>query len=100
MKLKIDFRNYKMFGEIDKEFRKFQDIANTLCISSADAEKGFSQMNFIINEMRSNLTIENASNLILIRCFGMPIKEFETNHCVKMWLSENHNLANSNININ
>ena len=99
-KLKIDFRNYKMFGEIDGEFRKFKDISNTLCISSADAERGFSQMNLIINEMRSNLTIENASNLMLIRCFGMPIDEFETNGCVKMWLSENHNLATCNKNIN
>ena len=54
-------------------------------------------MNF---EMRSNLTIENASNLMLIRCFGMLIEEFKTNDCVKMWLSENHNLATSNKNIN
>ena len=30
----------------------------------------------------------------------MPIKEFETKDCVKMWLSENHNLATSNKNIN
>ena len=57
-------------------------------------------MNLIINEMRSNLNIENASNLMLIRCFGMPIEEFETNDSVKMWLSENHNLATSNKNIN
>ena len=42
-----------MFSEIDGQLVKFQDIANTLCISSADAEKGFSQMNLIINEMRS-----------------------------------------------
>ena len=57
-------------------------------------------MNLIINEMRSNLTIENASNLMLIRCFGMPIEELKTNDSVKMWLSENHNLATSNKNIN
>ena len=50
--------------------------------------------------MRSNLSIENASNLMLIRCFGMPIEEFETNGCVKMWLRENHYLATSNKNIN
>ena len=37
---------------------------------------------------------------MLIRCFGMPIEEFETNDCVKMWLSENHNLATSNKNVN
>ena len=30
----------------------------------------------------------------------MQIKEFEINDCVKMWLSENHNLATSNKNIN
>ena len=53
MEIKIDFRNYRMFSEIDGQLVKFQDIANTLCISSADAEKGFSQMNLIINEMRS-----------------------------------------------
>ena len=56
-------------------------------------------MNLIINEMQSNLTIENASNFMLIRCFEMPIEEFEANDCVKMWLNENHNLANSNKNI-
>ena len=50
--------------------------------------------------MQSNLTIENASNFMLIRCFGMAIEEFETNDCVKMLLSENHNLATSNKNIN
>ena len=36
-------------------------------------------MNLIINEIWSNLTIENASNFMLIWCFGMPIEEFETN---------------------
>ena len=36
---------------------------------------------------------------MLIRCFEMPIEEFEANDCVKMWLNENHNLANSNKNI-
>ena len=46
--------------------------------------------------MQSNLTIDNASILMLKRCFGTSIKEFETNDCVKMWLSENHNLATSN----
>ena len=50
--------------------------------------------------MRSNLSIENTSNLMLIRCFVMPIEEFETNDSVKMWLSENPNLATSNENIN
>ena len=49
MKLKINYRNYKMFGEIDLEHRKFQNITNTLRISNADAERGFSQMNLIIN---------------------------------------------------
>ena len=89
-----------MFGEIDEEFRKFGDILNTLCISSADAERSFSQTNIIINEMRSNSTILNASNLMLIRCFGIEIEESETNDCVKTWLSENHNYATSNKNIN
>ena len=56
--------------------------------SSADAERDFSQMNLIINEMQSNLTIENASNFMILRRFGMPIQEFEINDCVKMRLNE------------
>ena len=60
MKLKIDFQNYKMFCEIDGEFRKFQDVAKTLRILSADAEIGFDQTNLIIIELRLDLTIENA----------------------------------------
>ena len=44
-------------------------------------------MNLIINEMWSNLNIENASNLMLIRCFGMPIEEFNR--------SEKENLNNN-----
>ena len=50
--------------------------------------------------MQSNLTIDNASILMLKRCFGTSIKEFETNDCVKMWLSQNHNFATCDKNIN
>ena len=49
-----------MFCEIDGEFRKFQDVAKTLRILSADAEIGFDQTNLIIIELRLDLTIENA----------------------------------------
>ena len=37
---------------------------------------------------------------MLIRCFRMPIEEFEPNDCVKMRPSKNHSLATNNKNIN
>ena len=56
--MKSELRDFKLSGKIGNEFQKLVDIANTYCISSADAERGFSLMNLIMTDIRNKLKLK------------------------------------------
>lgn len=99
IKVTSEFRDFKLFGKIGDEFQKLVDIANTFCISSADAERGFSLMNLIMTDIRNKLKIETTSNLMIIRSINVPLSRFKADELVKTWLTS-HNSAGSSRNIN
>ena len=45
---------------------KAQNIINTMAVSSAEAERGFSLMNIIMSTRRSRFIISNVSNIMTI----------------------------------
>lgn len=98
LKLLSQFRDYKLFGSKGDEFQKLINIANTFCVSSADAERGFSLMNIIMTDIRNRLKIETTADLMLIRSINMPVTELNPKECVKIWLTS-HNSASSIKNI-
>ena len=77
-------------NEIPQTIAKAKNIINTIAISSAEAERGFSKMNQIIVDNRSNLNIQNVSNLLTISLTGLPLNIWDP--FVKSWLRQ-HNSA-------
>jgi len=48
----------------------------TIAVSTAECERGFSQMNILASSVRSSLTIKTLSILMFIKCVGPPPQEF------------------------
>ena len=59
----------------------------TIAVSTAECERGFSQMNILASSVRSSLTIKKLSTLMFIncKCVGPPPQEFSPSLCVKTW---------------
>ena len=98
IKMLCEFRDHNLFDLAGEEFQKMLDISNIFCVSSADAERGFSQMNFIITGLRNRLNLKTAANLMFIRAINMSVEKFYPTQCVKIWLIS-HNSAKSFKNI-
>lgn len=65
----------------------------TLPVSTAECERGFSQMNILASSTRSSLAMQTLSTLMLIKCVGPPPQKFEPHPYVKTWIAKNHCLA-------
>lgn len=76
-----------------KTILKAKKIANTIAVSSAEAERGFSLMNTIVTKLRTSLTIDHIADLMSINLLGKPVNDFDATPMVKSWINENHRLA-------
>ncbi|XP_025411912.1 uncharacterized protein LOC112684554 [Sipha flava] len=56
--------------------------------STADCERGFSDMNMTITDLRTSLNIENVSDLIFISTNGPSVADFNPRPYVKIWLKD------------
>jgi len=63
--------------------------------SSSECERGFSNMNLILNDRRNRLLIENVSNLLFIKMHGPPLNIFNPENYVITWL-QTHRSADDN----
>ena len=61
-------------------------ILNTLSVSSADCERGFSTMNVVCSDLRNALTVQHISNLMLMSLVGPPVSKFKPKLYVERWL--------------
>lgn len=79
-----DFFKPLGFAGIKQSFRDFKDnpdilpkalgkLKQTIAVSSAECERGFSEMNNVITPLRSKLNTENVSALMFIKVVGPPI---------------------------
>ena len=67
----------------------------TLPVSTAECERGFSQMNVLASSTRSSLTIKTLSAIMFIKCVGPPPQIFVPHPYVKTWITQNHCLADN-----
>uniref|UniRef100_A0A8C6VDP2 HAT C-terminal dimerisation domain-containing protein n=1 Tax=Naja naja TaxID=35670 RepID=A0A8C6VDP2_NAJNA len=81
-----DSKNYA----IPDNIKKAKDIVRTIAVSSAEAERSFSNMNLICSQQRSRLTVSNITNLMTISVIGLPLKEWDPILTVKKWLRGHH----------
>ena len=60
--------------------------------SSSECERGFSQMNIILDEKRNRLTIKHVSSSMFIQINGPPLSIWNPTELTKTWL-RHHNSA-------
>ena len=83
----------EMIPPAPEELKPLLQAVNTLVISTAECERGFSQMN-ILTTTRSSLEVKSMSALLFIKCVGPPLNKFRPEVYVKTWL-QSHCLANN-----
>ena len=64
--------------------KSLKTVLDTLPITSADCERGFSTMNVICSDLRNALTVPHISNLMFISLVGPPVREFKPEAYVKI----------------
>ena len=58
---------------IPQSIQRAKNIINTIAISSAETERGFSLMNLIYTDKRGSLLVKKVSNLMIINLIGLPL---------------------------
>ena len=86
--------NNSLHVSVPQSVQRAKNI-NTIAISSAEAERGFSLMNLIYTDKRGGLVVKNVSNLMIINLIGLPLHLWNPTPSVKRWLRRNHS-ANDN----
>ncbi|XP_063217341.1 E3 SUMO-protein ligase KIAA1586-like [Bacillus rossius redtenbacheri] len=74
-------------------FKKLISIINSIAVSSAECERGFSAMNLIMTPLRSSLYISTVCDLLRIRLLGPPVARYNPERHVKTWLAKGHHSA-------
>lgn len=80
-----NFLNFASTGE-SSHIVGLRNVVNTIPVSNAECERGFSQMNLIITKQRSSLKIRNTSSLMFIGINGPPENSFAAQKFAKSWL--------------
>jgi len=78
-----------------EELNEINNLIKTIPCSTAECERGFSLMNIICTDIRSRLTIDNISNLMMININGPPLSIWDPEDYVKSWILH-HRTADDN----
>lgn len=73
----------------------FMKALNILPTSTADCERGFSDMNLTITDLRTSLNIENVSDLMFISINGPSVVDFNPLPYVKIWLKDHRSAVSA-----
>jgi len=68
-------------------------IEQIVPISSAEAERGFSQMNLIATDSRSRILVPNISDILFVRLNGPSPSVWDPASATKSWLLKGHRRA-------
>lgn len=93
-----DFRDFVDDRDIKKKnipitILRARRILNVIAVNSAQAERGFSTMNDIMDVKRNSLLIDTTNHLMTINLMGRSLEDFYANPHVKSWLRQGHHLA-------
>ena len=96
--LKIAFRDYiEKPNNTPSLISAVKAVINSLPISSADCERGFSSMNIICSKVRNRLLVKNISSLVFISLVGPPIERFNPGSYVNTWLQSHRDACDTRI---
>jgi len=92
------FRNFKDCGgkRSDALLLPLNKAISSLVVSTADCERGFSQMGLIMCSTRTALGISRLSKLLFLKCVGPPLSKFNPSPYVNSWLLKGHVTADDN----
>ncbi|KAK0147671.1 E3 SUMO-protein ligase KIAA1586 [Merluccius polli] len=68
------------------DLRPLMNCTKVIPCSTAECERGFSEMNLVITPTRTKLLIERVSALMFIHLHGPPLKQWNPEEYVKTWL--------------
>ncbi|CAB4043134.1 Hypothetical predicted protein, partial [Paramuricea clavata] len=77
------------------EERLLKGLIQIVPVSSAEAERGFSQMNLVCTKSSSSMSVSHLSSLMFISINGPPVQFWEASLAVQQWL-EHHKSAENN----
>ncbi|KAK7162494.1 hypothetical protein R3I93_006722 [Phoxinus phoxinus] len=78
---------------IPDELNYLLTAVNTVPISSAECERGFSQMNLICTANRASLLPSTISSLLFLCLVGPPLTRFNPFPYVRSWIAKGHKTA-------
>lgn len=79
--------------DVPKEMHELLVAANTIAISSAECERGFSQMNLICTATRASLHVSTIASLLFLNLVGPPLNKFNPVPYVRSWIARGHRSA-------
>jgi hypothetical protein len=93
--LKQQYRDYKDSKGCDLRLvmKQFVFAVDTLPVSTAACERGFSRMNVICSPLQTQLTIKHISSLMFIAMVGPPMNAFDPAPYVTSWLAKGRHAA-------
>ena len=77
--------------------QRAKNIINTIAISTAEAERGFSLINIIYSDKRARLIVKNVTNLLTINMIDLPLELWDATSAAKAWLRQNHSADDSRV---
>lgn len=88
--VKAEYREFKDTGVIctGGQLEYLKHCTESIAVSSAECERGFSAMNDICTGLRSSLTVKHISNLMLIALVGPPVLLWNPDEYVSKWLTD------------
>ena len=73
--------------------KRLLGAVNTLPVSTAECERGFSRMNIICTPLRTCLSVHHIASLLFISMVGPPLAVWQPLPYVKSWLSKGRHAA-------
>ncbi|XP_069485015.1 E3 SUMO-protein ligase KIAA1586-like [Ambystoma mexicanum] len=89
------YREHRETGgkEANRHYKELLTALNTIAISTAECEQGFSQMNLVCTSTRASLHTDTISSLLLINLVGPPLKKFNPIPYVNSWIAKGRRAA-------
>ena len=94
---KLAYRDYKESkGKVIlPALKRVMNVVNTVPVSTAECERGFSNMNIVCTSLRSRLSVKHMSSLMFISLSCSPLSLWKPLSFVKSWIASNRRQATS-----
>ena len=83
--------------QITRKFKALLNCINTIPVSTAECERGFSAMNVILSDTRSSLLITHVSGLMFIRMHGPPLEVWKPHQYIRSWLRKHRSATDTRL---